>query len=132
MKSYKEKEISMHKVFGWAQRGLLATALVITGATTPGFAQEEYGPPSIPGKSERSELRRNKARQAQQKPNVGSQKQPPAPPLVIPEGMMGPVSYVATKDHSWGTILQGTMYEHTFQIENKGDMVLKITNVKPG
>ncbi|MEM7164483.1 MAG: hypothetical protein AAF581_03410 [Planctomycetota bacterium] len=120
-----------------APRGLFQRALLIAGVAItssfalPGFTQEAYGPPSLEDQANpnKPQLRRNDGGKVRpgQRPNRPKPKR-----LVIPEGMQGPVSFVEVRDHDWGTILQGTAYEYTFQIENKGDMVLKITNVKPG
>ncbi len=56
----------------------------------------------------------------------------PPPPPAKPARGAGPVIVFESLGHDWGTVLQGTVVEHTYKFRNTGSDVLRITNVKPG
>ena len=55
----------------------------------------------------------------------------PPPPPVAPTSGSAAIAFESLS-HDWGTVLQGTVVEHTYKFRNVGTDVLRITNVKPG
>ncbi|MDZ7699204.1 MAG: hypothetical protein U5R49_20470 [Deltaproteobacteria bacterium] len=47
-------------------------------------------------------------------------------------GAMGPKMVVETPDFDFGTVDEGAVVEHTFNVLNQGDQALQILSVQPG
>lgn len=133
--------------------GKIATAFLCTILCSGGFlaAQDDgYGPPSLGGDAKKGQSTKGQAKKVDKPPydksKAGKSKaaKPPRPmpkkrraaidpkEYEIPAGLNGPKFRVDQGKHDWGSIIQGTVYKHSFQIHNDGDYVLKILNVKPG
>ena len=53
-------------------------------------------------------------------------------PPAMSEDKQGPKAVITDPEFDFKEAKQGAIVEHTFKIENRGDLPLKILNVRPG
>ncbi len=51
---------------------------------------------------------------------------------VMSEDKQGPKAVIKESEFNFKEVKQGETIEHTFKVQNQGDMPLKILNVRPG